>query len=93
MGDEALLSPELLAAALDEMGVSVRWTVQEGCNMFQSRRMSRDDFLSLLHSFAWQSPTLKAWIEESENTHRRDQVVHEEQEVLSMDDIHYLLQS
>jgi hypothetical protein len=92
---ENVISPELLAAALEELDTGVRMTVQHSCNMFRARRMSVDDLLLLLRSFAWQSPTLKAWFHDTEEeiANKRRQVVHEGEEILSLDDIRSLMES
>jgi hypothetical protein len=93
MGENTVISPALLAAALEELDAGVRMTVQQSCNMFRARRMSPDDLLSLLRSFAWQSPTLKAWFRETEedSLNNRRQVVHGEAEMLSLGDIRSLM--
>jgi hypothetical protein len=91
--NDTVIPPGLLAKVLDEMDNGVRLTVQQSSTLFRSSRMTLDDFLSLLRSFAWQSPTLKAWLEESgQSSKKRRPVPDESLEVLTLEDIQFLTQ-
>ena len=54
-------SAEQLEAAVGELGMGARATVEKCCGLLREGRMSDSDLEELLRSFAWQSRTLRAF--------------------------------
>ena len=61
MRSTAVPSAEQLEAAVGELGMGARATVEKCCGLLREGRMSDSDLKELLRSFAWQSRTLLAF--------------------------------
>ena len=61
MTSTAVPSVEQLEAAVGELGMGARATVEKCCGLLREGRMSDSDLEELLRSFAWQSRTLRAF--------------------------------
>ena len=55
---ELTVPADIVEDAMEELSQGVRITIESSVRLWREKRMSASELESLLHSVAWQSPTL-----------------------------------
>lgn len=61
---ELTVPADIVEDAMEELSQGVRITIESSVRLWREKRMSASELESLLHSVAWQSPTLKDYFED-----------------------------
>ena len=94
MRSTAVPSAEQLEAAVGELGMGARATVEKCCGLLREGRMSDSDLEELLRSFAWQSRTLRAFFAQvGQKRARAGSEAEASAELLSAEDMAALMDS
>ena len=88
---ELTVPADIVEDAMEELSQGVRITIESSVRLWREKRMSASELESLLHSVAWQSPTLKDYFEDRMPRRSPSEDDDEPFEVMSAQDIAALM--